>query len=121
MISPSESKTQVGLLGLQNAPVTNPAHNPPNSKLAHPSIAYEPNPLRIGIVKLGMIPNIVVQNNSLRILDVRFALAGTIFASPSLFGETTNLKLTFGSGLSPGVTTRAYTPALVGWADCELD
>ena len=114
MTSPSESKAQVGLLGLQNAPVTNPAHNPPNSKLAHPSIAYDPNPLRIGIVKLGIIPNTVVQNNSLRMLDARFALTGTLFPSLSLFGETTNLKLTFGSGLSPGVTTRAYTPARVG-------
>ena len=65
MISPSESNAQVGLFGLQKAPVTKPAHKPPNNKFAHPSIAYELNPRNMGIVKLGIMPTIVVQNNSL--------------------------------------------------------
>lgn len=109
----------MALFGRQNAPVTKPAHKPPNSRLAQPSIAYEENPLSIGIVKLGMIPNIVVQNNSLRMFVVKFALSGTLGASPCLLGETTSLKPTFGSGLSPGVATCAYTPSRVGCADCE--
>ena len=39
-----ESKPQVALLGRQNAPVTKPAHRPPNSRLAQPSIAYDEKP-----------------------------------------------------------------------------
>jgi hypothetical protein len=105
MTFPSSSNPHVGLLGLQNAPVTNPAQRPPNSRLAQPSTAYEENPLKIGMVKLGMIPRIVVQNNSLLMFDDKFALSGTLGTSPSLFGETTNLKPTFGNGLSPGVAT----------------
>ena len=107
MTFPSSSKPHVGLLGLQNAPVTNPAQSPPNSKLAQPSTAYEEKPLKIGMVKLGIIPRIVVQNNSLLMLEDKFALSGTFGTSPSLLGETTNLKPTLGNGLSPGVATCA--------------
>ena len=109
----------MALFGRQKAPVTKPAHSPPKSRFAHPSTAYEENPLSIGIVKLGMIPKMVVQNNSLRIFAARCALSGTIGASSFLFGETTNLKPTFGSGLSQGVVTRAYTPSREGCADCD--
>ena len=109
----------MALFGRQNAPVTKPAHSPPNNRLDHPSIAYEEKPLSIGIVKLGMIPKIVVQNNSLRIFVAKFALSGTLGVSPGLLGETTNLKPTFGSGLSPGVATCAYTPTREGCADCD--
>ena len=107
MTFPSSSNPHVGLFGLQNAPVTNPAQSPPNNRLAQPSTAYEENPLKIGMVKLGMIPRIVVQNNSLLMFDDKFALSGTLGTSPSLFGDTTNLKPTFGNGLSPGVATCA--------------
>ena len=107
MTFPSPSNPHVGLLGLQNAPVTNPAHRPPNSRLAQPSTAYEEKPLKTGIVKLGIIPRIEVQNNSLLMFEDKFALSGTLGTSPSLFGETTNLKPTFGNGLSPGVATWA--------------
>ena len=68
----------------------------------------------MGMVKLGIMPSIVVQNNSLRIFEAKFALSGTLGATPSLFGDTTNLNPTFGSGLSPGVETCANTPVRVG-------
>ena len=71
----------------------------------------------MGIVKLGIIPSMVVQNNSLRIFVARLALFGTLFTSLSRFGDTTNLNPTLGNGLSPGVITRAYTPERVGCAD----
>ena len=70
-------------------------------------MAYDSNPLRIGIVKLGIIPKTAVQNTSLRIFATRFALSGTFSASPFLTGETTSRNPTLGRGRSPGVATLA--------------